>query len=266
MPRLGGDGTLSISAVGANVRYASHMVDVDALRAELVSAFTFAGDPERARQQQAYMKSTMPYFGVPKGEVQRISKALSRRYAPTTVDEFHDVTLAIWHGAQHREERYFCETWTGMTTTKRWQTPALLPMYTEMIVTGAWWDHVDWLAVHRVGTILLNARDETRRVLEVFAHDDNLWKRRTAILSQNTHGAATDFAWLCAVIMPSIDSTEFFLRKAIGWALRDYADVDPAAVLAFVAAHADRLSGLSKREALKHIPDDIKAPLLRTPG
>lgn len=238
------------------------MIDVAALRAELVTAFAFAGDPERARQQQAYMKSTMPYFGVSKPDVQRLSKQLARRYAPSTIDDFEHVTRFIWREATHREERYFCETWTGMTAAKRWQTPALLPMYEELIVTGAWWDHVDWLAVHRVGNILLQYRDETRPVLEAFAHDDNLWKRRTAILSQNTHRQATDFAWLCAVIMPSIASTEFFLRKAIGWALREYAEVDPTAVLAFVATHKDRLSGLSKREALKHFDNDVRAPLL----
>jgi 3-methyladenine DNA glycosylase AlkD len=238
------------------------MVDASALRAELISAFTFAGDPERARQQQAYMKSTMPCFGVPMAEVKRISKELSRRHQPSTVEDFQRVALDVWHAAQHREERYFCETWTGMTTAKRWQTPALLPMYEEMIVTGAWWDLVDWLAVHRVGDILLKHRAETRSVLNTFAHDDNLWKRRTAILSQNKHRQATDFQWLCAVIMPSIDSSEFFLRKAIGWALREYADVDAAAVLAFVATHKDRLSGLSKREALKHFDSAVREPLL----
>jgi 3-methyladenine DNA glycosylase AlkD len=244
------------------MRYTPGMVDVDALRAELTTALTFAGDPERARQQQAYMKSSMPCFGVPMAEVKRISKDLSRRYAPADVERFEHVALSIWRNARHREERYFCETWTGMTTARRWQTPDLLPMYTEMIVTGAWWDLVDWLAIHRVGDILRKHRAHTRPVLEAFAHDDNLWKRRTAILSQNRHKQATDFAWLCEVIMPSIDANEFFLRKAIGWALRVYADVDAAAVLAFVARHKDRLSGVSKREALKHFDNDLRAPLL----
>lgn len=238
------------------------MIDVSSLRAELIAAFQRAGDPERAAQQQRYMKSSMPYFGVPMDDVKRISKAVTRAHPPANVDAFERTTLEVWRAAEHREERYFCETWTGMTT-KHWQTPALLPMYTEMIVTGAWWDLVDWLAIHRVGGLLLTHRQAMKPALEAFAHDDNMWKRRTAILSQNRHKEATDFAWLCAVITPSIDSDEFFLRKAIGWALREYAAIDPTAVLAFVATHKDRLSGLSKREALKHVDDDIRAPLLR---
>ena len=85
------------------------------------------------------------------------------------------------------------------------------------------------------------------------ATSDNLWKRRTSIICQNTFKAETDLALLYACIEPSLASREFFLRKAIGWALRQYAWTDPDEVVRYVAAHEHELSGLSKREALKNV-------------
>jgi 3-methyladenine DNA glycosylase AlkD len=94
---------------------------------------------------------------------------------------------------------------------------------------------------------------------------DDLWKRRTSIICQLGFKASTDLDLLYTCIEPSLTSREFFLRKAIGWALRQYAWTDPSEVARYVAAHQDRLSGLSQREALKNVPQDIRAGL-RLPG
>jgi 3-methyladenine DNA glycosylase AlkD len=126
-------------------------------------------------------------------------------------------------------------------------------MYEEMIVTGAWWDYVDALAAHRVGALLRRFPDPMRETMLEWSRSDDLWKRRTSIICQNRFKAETDLDLLYACIEPSLESREFFLRKAIGWALRQYAWTDPAEVARYVAAHADRLSGLSQREALKNV-------------
>ena len=91
------------------------------------------------------------------------------------------------------------------------------------------------------------------RVLLAWASDDNLWIRRSAILCQMLAKDAMDIPLLEACIAPSLDSKEFFLRKAIGWVLRHYARTNPDYVRGYVAANAQRLSSLSKREALKHL-------------
>jgi 3-methyladenine DNA glycosylase AlkD len=127
-----------------------------------------------------------------------------------------------------------------------------LPMYEEMIVTGAWWDFVDAIAGQRFWAILGNDREAMRRAMLGWATDANMWKRRSAILCQLRAKGETDLDFLYACIAPSIGSTEFFLRKAIGWALRQYAWTDPEAVIRYVEAHPE-LSGLSKREALKNV-------------
>jgi len=102
-----------------------------------------------------------------------------------------------------------------------------------------------------VGTALANDPAEVGALLRTWSVDPNIWKRRTAILAQLKRGRHTDRVLLFDLIEPSIGESEFFLRKAIGWALRAYAKVEPEAVVSYVAANAGRLSPLTKREGLK---------------
>ncbi|MDE0007430.1 MAG: DNA alkylation repair protein, partial [Gammaproteobacteria bacterium] len=102
-----------------------------------------------------------------------------------------------------------------------------------------------------VGQMLNRHPVEVAALLRRWADDADIWKRRTAILAQLKRGKSTDEALLFALIEPSIDEREFFIRKAIGWALRQYSRVNPDAVTAYVERYADRLSPLSKREGLK---------------
>ena len=129
----------------------------------------------------------------------------------------------------------------------------LIPMYREMIETGAWWDLVDGIAPGPLHAVLQHDRIAMSAMLRQWARDNDMWIRRAAIICQLRARAETDLALLYDCIAPSLDSKEFFLRKAIGWALRQYARTDPAEVARYVAANADRLSPLSRREALKRI-------------
>ena len=122
-----------------------------------------------------------------------------------------------------------------------------------MIVTGAWWDLVDEIATHRVGAILRAYPKEVRPIMLRWSKDNDMWKRRTSIICQTRSKEKADVTLLHACIEPSIDSKEFFLRKAIGWALREHARTDPRGVARWVRENEHRLSGLSKREALKHL-------------
>lgn len=126
-------------------------------------------------------------------------------------------------------------------------------MYEEMIVTGAWWDFIDPIAGDRLLALLRTEPAAMRAAMLGWSTDDDMWKRRSAILCQLNAKRDTDPELLIACMAPSLGSKEFFLRKAIGWALRQYARTDADWVRRYVAAHADELSALSKREALKHI-------------
>lgn len=125
-------------------------------------------------------------------------------------------------------------------------------MVEELVVTGAWWDYVDPIAARGMGTMLAAHPRAAKALLRAWAGDDDIWKRRTAIFAQLRAKRATDTALLADTIRPSIGSSEFFLRKGIGWALREYSKTDPGWVLAFIESHPG-LSPLSRREALKHL-------------
>ena len=212
-----------------------------------------AADPVKAPQMQAYMKSDMPYRGVSSP----VQKALWRKIFPdhrlASAEEWRDVVLELWRGAKYREERYAAIGLSDLKAYAPYRTMASLPMFEEMIVTGAWWDFVDVIASHQLGDILRAEPRRMKPLMRRWSTDRNMWKRRAAILCQLGFRRETDLDLLYACIEPSLESKEFFLRKAIGWALRQYAWTDPREVRRYVTANRERLSPLSVREAMKNI-------------
>jgi 3-methyladenine DNA glycosylase AlkD len=201
---------------------------------------------------QAYMKSEMPYLGVTAPKVRGVCREVFASYVFLDAATWRSDVLALWRGAKHREERYAAISLGGHGKAGSFQTLDALPMYEEMIVTGAWWDYVDDLAEHRVGPLLLAYPFEMRNILLAWSRSDDMWKRRTSIICQMHFREEIDRKLLYACIQPSLASKEFFLRKAIGWALRQLAWYDVDEVVRYVKEHEPELSSLSKREALKH--------------
>ncbi|GAA3049778.1 DNA alkylation repair protein [Actinokineospora globicatena] len=206
-----------------------------------------AADSTRAPDMQRYMKSEMPFHGVPKPARDSLVRQLP---ALTSRAEWLDVVGRLWREADHREERYVALDL--LRRYPRWQEPDLLPLYEEFITTGAWWDYVDELASHHVGPLLLAHRALVTPVLRTWSVSPDRWKRRAAIICQLSAKGETDLTLLTHAIEANTQDPDFFLRKGIGWALRQHARVDPAWVREFVDAHPD-LSPLSRREALKHL-------------
>jgi 3-methyladenine DNA glycosylase AlkD len=202
---------------------------------------------------QAYMKSAMPYLGVPSAGVDAVCREVFGRHRLRSFGDCTSTVRALWREASHREERYAAIALTGARPYREHQTPAAVPLYQELVSTGAWWDFVDEVAVRRIGPMLLTHPDHIRPLMLAWSTSPDMWMRRTAIICQVVAKDRTDLARLYACIEPNAADREFFIRKAIGWALRAYAWTDPAAVAAYVELNAGRLSGLSRREALKNI-------------
>ncbi|HTC50851.1 MAG TPA: DNA alkylation repair protein [Steroidobacteraceae bacterium] len=219
----------------------------------LRKALRAAADPRKAPAMQAYMKSDMPYHGVPTPLLRQLCRSTFAPLQFTSAAQWQDLVLDLWRRAKYREERYAAMFVAGDARALPFQTPAAMKLYEELIVTGAWWDYVDDIAAHRVGPILRDYPAPLRRRMLAWSRSDNLWKRRTSIICQLGFKQDTDLELLYACIEPSLDSREFFLRKAIGWALRQYARTDPAEVKRYVRRNRERLSGLSLREAQKHL-------------
>ena len=221
---------------------------------ELISAIRSqlrgAADPVRAAGAQAYLKSEMPSLGVRVPEVRRIVKAAAKELPPGSLKDLQSAVLELWRGARWREERYAAIDLTGLKLAAG--ELSMLPLYEEIIRSGAWWDLVDGVSP-RICGLLQAHREDMSPVLLRWSTDADLWIRRAAITAQLGAKSATDPALLAAVIEPNLADPEFFIRKAIGWALRDFSATDPDWVRDFAARHGAALSPLSRREALRNL-------------
>lgn len=219
---------------------------VDRIRADLARE----SDPDRAPGMQAYMKSALPFLGIRVPRVRAITRAAARAEAGAEVDELVDAARELFDGAGHREEWYAALALMALPAARG--RPELIPTHEHFATSGAWWDVVDETA-HRIADLHDAHPRDTARVVRDWSTHDDLWLRRLAIISQLGRKDRVDAALLAEVIDANVSDREFFVRKAIGWALREYARARPEWVRAFVAAHGERLSPLSRREALKHL-------------
>jgi len=210
-------------------------------------------NPSRAPGAEAYMKSTMPFLGTMAGPMRAVANDVAKEYPLSSRRAWRDTCLTLWREATYREERYAAIELTGHRQYLDHQRPDAMPMYEEFIVDGVWWDYVDAVAIHRVGPLLREFTDEIEPIMRTWSTDGDMWRRRTSIICQVGAKADIDLGLLYDCIEPNMAETEFFIRKAIGWALRSHAWLNPAEVQRYVAANQDRLSGLSRREALKNM-------------
>lgn len=208
-------------------------------------------DPDRAAGQAAYLKTDEPMLGARVPDVRRVARAAAKTAGFTSTEQIIAATRTLWDGARNREERRAAIGLLQAPVVKQFVNPTVMDLVRHMVTTGAWWDLVD--DVVRVQLIVRDhdrAGEDAR--MRAWARDENMWVRRYAILHQLQAKTATDTALLADVIDPNVADGEFFIRKAIGWALRDYAKTDPDWVRAFVDDRPD-MSALSRREATKHL-------------
>lgn len=214
------------------------------------SALRDGADPEKAAGMQAYMKTDMPFYGVQKPGRVRILREVRSRYAPLSHQGYLDAIASLWE-LPHREEKYLAQGFARAFPEHI--VPESLAMYQRFIVEGAWWDFVDETATHLIRELVLGYPDEIWPTVEEWVEDEDIWLRRSAILCQVGAKDRTDSRRLFRFCLARAPEKEFFIRKAIGWALRDYAYTDPDGVARFANDNLDSLSGLSFREATKHI-------------
>lgn len=216
-------------------------------------ALKSASDPAKAPQMQAYMRSAMPYRGVSSPAQKVIWRQVFPAHPLSSRAEWQRMALELWRGAAFREERYAAIALTDLRVYAPYRRMASVPMFEEMIVTGAWWDFVDAVATHQLGDVLRADKVPMSRLMRRWARDPDMWKRRAALLCQICFKQNTDVDLLYDCIEPNLDDGQFFIRKAIGWALRQYAWASPREVRRYVKANKARLSPLSVREALKNL-------------
>lgn len=209
-----------------------------------------AANPADAEPMAAYMKTDQAFYGVKTPARRAIAKDIAREFSVSTGPEYERAVRTLWH-LPHREEQYLAIDlailWSDHIELGR------LPLYRQMIVEGAWWDLVDGIASKLVGRLVREHRSAMTPVMREWVDDADMWLRRTALICQLGHKGETDADLLFDFCRRRASEKEFFIRKAIGWALREYAKTEPDAVRSFVAEMGDQLSPLSRREATKHL-------------
>jgi len=221
-----------------------------ALFKELQQAFALKAESNRAAQQQAYMKSAMPFWGIAKPDLDIITKSILRKYPPADNAEYRDTISYLFKHANHREEWYAALNYARHY--KKYITEDNIDIYIEIILLSQWWDIVDTVADHLIGKALFKNPQLSDYLLTWIKHE-NMWIRRTALITQLKYKQLTDFALLAQLITYTAHEKEFFIRKAIGWALREYSKTNPAAVKQFIETNVTLLSGLSLREGSKYV-------------
>jgi 3-methyladenine DNA glycosylase AlkD len=215
----------------------------------LQRVYRAAADPARAVGMRAYMRDQFPFLGLPAPTQAVLNREVLRGVGRPAEVDLRAIALQCWV-LDEREFQYF-----GQRLLRRHAkvlTSGFLATAHILISTKSWWDTVDELAAHVVGP-LVAADPALALTIDAWAQDADKWLVRTAILYQNRYREATDAQRLFRICADQAESTDFFIRKAIGWALREYAKTDPDAVRAFVASHRGTLSSLSAREALRNI-------------
>lgn len=218
---------------------------VPAMRQEL----TAQADPERAAQMAAYMKTDQPFYGVQSKPCEQIFRVAKKKHPIETVADYQAVIFELWDGV-HREDMYQA---LRVAEMKPFYHIDSWPIYERLVRSSTWWDTLDWIAGGIVSDLYKKQPEFVEPYLIAWRSDDGMWVRRASLLAHLRQKANTNTDLLAETILLLAHEQEFFIRKAIGWALRDYSYADPVWVEGFIDQHDAVLSNLSKREGMKAI-------------
>lgn len=216
---------------------------------ELYEQMKFHADETNAPAMSKYMKNHFPYLGIKSPLQKSICKEFIAEMGVPTYSDLEPVVKELWN-LPEREMQY-CAIELVHRNKKQWEN-SILALAEYMIITKSWWDTTDSISSGIIGEYLIEKEaKEISKYAETLMSSGNMWLQRTSIIFQRKYKDKTDEKLLFALCLKMIDSKEFFIRKGMGWALREYAYRQPEKVRSFVLAHP--FSPLTQREALKHI-------------
>ncbi|MBK7311120.1 MAG: DNA alkylation repair protein [Sphingobacteriaceae bacterium] len=204
---------------------------------------------QNAKAMKKYLLDQFEFIGLKKPQRAALCKPLFAEVKPIITEKWILETAALLWKKKEREFHYVALDL--FDKNRKLITPASFKTLKKMIVTNSWWDSVDGISSYAIAPLVLNY-PKMKKEMERFAKHKNMWLNRVAIIHQILYKEKTDTKFLYKVCARHMHREEFFIRKAIGWALRQHAKTNRKEVYAFVEKNKQKLSGLSYREALKH--------------
>ncbi len=216
---------------------------------DLETVFNSVANPKVALKQSAYLRNLFPFLGITNPQRQLLEKEVFKKTKLNNLDNLQKILLILWKQEQ-REYHY-----TALCLAQRHRklfTPEILPTFEMMIRSQSWWDTVDTISPNLVGH-LVKTHPHLISIMDRWIEDPYLWIRRAALLFQLRWKENTHEEILFSYCQKTFHEKDFFIRKAIGWSLREYSKTNPAAVKKFISLHRSSLSKLSIREASKYL-------------
>lgn len=214
----------------------------------LVADLEALANPAQAEKMAAYMKNNFPFLGIPKPQLAAAIKPHMAALGNVSYAEMREIVLYLWD-KEAREFQYVAME--VLWKNKRRWSENVLELIEDLILRRSWWDSVDMLAGTYAGFALQKWSAQRPLIIEQWRNSDNMWLVRSSLLFQLKYKEQTDAALLFSIIQQHAGAKQFFIQKAIGWVLRQYAYTQPDMVRAFVAENS--LAPLSRREAMKHL-------------
>lgn len=215
---------------------------------QIKSVFEASSNKFEATRMSNYMKDKFPFYGIRSPQRKELTKVFHQELKGADQQEILEIVQEAW-AQDYREFHYFAME--ALFKSKRTWTEQSFGIMQEQIVTNSWWDTVDFVASNSIGTYLKRNPEILEKTTRNWNCSDNIWLIRTSIIFQLKYKDEQRPELLSEFILRHKDSKEFFIQKASGWALRQYAKYNADWVLQFV--EENNLSALSSREALKHI-------------
>ena len=222
------------------------MAEIEIFLQALKRLYEQNANPEAAVLMRAYMRNQFEFLGIKSPAAKGLFRELMKERGLPELEHLEAIVKALWDWPE-REYQYVALNILDKLQKKL--TLVSVPLLEHLITTKSWWDTVDSIAIHNVGKLLRQYPEDRDRTLAPWRCSENFWLRRTTLLCQLDYKSDTDERLLFALVEENRVSSEFFIQKAIGWALREYSKTAPETVKSFVSS--TELAPLSRREALK---------------
>lgn len=216
---------------------------------QLEAAFNQNKNEENAFQMKKYMKDLFSFYGIKTTERRAIFHDLLKSYKQEISENYREIALTLFK--KEYRELHYCGIEILIKNLKKNYRKDDIKLIETFLITNSWWDSVDTISKYLLGQYLIEFPNKTEKVIEHFSNSENKWLNRSAILFQLGYKKNTNYELLFSECVKHSQSKEFFIQKAIGWALREYGSVNPGLVLNFV--NNTNLKPLSRKEAIRKL-------------